>query len=74
MKRHVMKTLSGMQWVTRWIYAGGFKFIVGVSVVYKFQVEKNKIKLLMEYENVTQIFLFYKINKLKRLELHFQIP
>jgi hypothetical protein len=30
---------------------------VGVSVAYNFQAAKNKIKLLTEYENVTQKIL-----------------
>jgi hypothetical protein len=35
-------------------YTGWFKIIVGVSVAYNFQTRSNKIKLLTEYESVTQ--------------------
>jgi hypothetical protein len=33
---------------------GWFIIIVGVSVAYNFQTRNNKIKLLTEYESVTQ--------------------
>jgi hypothetical protein len=36
------------------ICTGWFKIIVGVSVAYNFQTGNNKIKLLTEYESVTQ--------------------
>jgi hypothetical protein len=42
-----------MMWYTGW-----FKIIVGVSVAYNFQTGNNKIKLLTEYEGVTQNVLF----------------
>jgi hypothetical protein len=35
-----------------------FWIIVGVSVAYNFQAGNNKIKLLREYESVTQNILF----------------
>jgi hypothetical protein len=35
-------------------YTGWFKIIVGVSVAYNFQTRNNKIKLLLQYESVTQ--------------------
>jgi hypothetical protein len=39
-------------------YTGWFKIIVGVSVAYNLQTRNNKIKLLTEYEGVTQKVLF----------------
>jgi hypothetical protein len=36
---------------------GDSHIIVGISVAYNFQIGNNKIKLLKEYENVTQKFL-----------------
>jgi hypothetical protein len=45
---------------------------------YSFQAGKNKIKLLMEYESVTQKVLFSNVvlilKVIKLFELHFRIP
>jgi hypothetical protein len=43
-------------------YTERFQIIVGVSVADNFQIGKNIIKLLTEYENVTQKF-YYLLNK-----------
>jgi hypothetical protein len=48
------------------------------SVAYNFQTGNNKIKLIMEYESVTQkVFITYRINSvkcgIKLSELHFHI-
>jgi hypothetical protein len=40
------------------VTAMSFKIIVGVSVVYNFQREKKKKKLLKEYKSLTQNVLF----------------
>jgi hypothetical protein len=38
---------------------GSFTIIVGVSMAYNFEIVNKKIKLLTEYENVTQKVLLY---------------
>jgi hypothetical protein len=45
------KVENGIKFNTGW-----FSIIVGVSVAYNFQTGNNKIKLLMEYENVLKEF------------------
>jgi hypothetical protein len=59
------------------VYTMWFKNIVGVSVAYNFQTGSNKIKLLTEYERVTQNVLFGNailiLQIIKLFELRFHI-
>jgi hypothetical protein len=47
-------------------------------MAYNFQIGNNKVKLIMEYENVTKkSFIIRRINaalQIKLFELHFRIP